>query len=129
MPSRRRAQSVSVGRKTNSASGSMNLRTSQGHATRSTFTFSLVIHFISYLYQAAVDQAHQAGADHNWDDIPFPLQHSNQGHKSKREGEAVENLRAWKKSIEAEPNREIHDHADDCGCDGGKRRVEPDHAA
>src|SRR4030095_14247648 len=125
MPSRRRAQSLSVGRKTNSASGWMNLRTSQGHATRSTFTFSLVIHFISYLYQAAVDQAHQAGADHNCDDIPFPVHHYNHVHNSKREGEPVETLMAWKESIEAEPNREIHDHADDCGCDGGKRRVEP----
>src|SRR5215216_1306825 len=104
MPSRRLAQSVSVGRKTNSASGSMNLRTSQGHATRSTFTFSLVIHFISYLCQTAVDQAHQTRADHNWDDIPFPSQHSNQGHESEAESEPIETLMVWKESIEAEPN-------------------------
>src|SRR5206468_11952583 len=40
------AQSVSCGRKTNSASGSTNFLINHGHATRSTLTFSRVIHFM-----------------------------------------------------------------------------------
>ena len=41
------AQSVSFGRKTNSASGSMNFLINQGQATRSTFTCSRVIQRIA----------------------------------------------------------------------------------
>src|SRR5438552_19144084 len=46
MPSVMVAQSVSWGRKTNSASGSTNFRINHGQATRSTLIFSRVIHFI-----------------------------------------------------------------------------------
>src|SRR5437762_13662597 len=54
-------QSVSAGRNTNSGLSSMNLVMSQGQATRSTFTFSRVIHFMIQPVHQVTERLHTPG--------------------------------------------------------------------
>src|SRR5438105_13751298 len=71
-----------------------------------------------------VDQSEQSAAEDDWNNIPFPAQHSDKRDCANREREPVNGGAAGKERVDCEPNCQVHYHTYDCRSNRGKRGSE-----
>ena len=53
--------------------------------------------------------------------FPFPLCHPDERAGADNDNEPINAGPGWEKKVQTEPDREVQDHADDCGGNDGKR--------
>ena len=73
------------------------------------------------MHDELIDQPRDAAAEHDRNHVPFEPEHSEEGDKADRQRKPIDRFAFGKEDVEAKPNREIQDHADDCRGHGGER--------
>ncbi len=68
-----------------------------------------------------VDQSSYPAADYDRDHVPFPFQHADEGDHARDESKPIERAAHGEKRVQTEPDRQVQDHSDNGGGDGGER--------
>jgi hypothetical protein len=63
----------------------------------------------------------RTGAQHDWNNVPVPAEHSNKRNRTEGEGEPIDPAAVRNKHVTGKPDSEIHDDTHNGGSDRRKR--------
>src|SRR5437762_12729338 len=76
-----------------------------------------------------IEQSSCSTAEHDWDDVPFPLPHADEGNRAQDKSKPIEQSARWKERMQPKPDRKIQYHPDNSCRHGGESGGESSVAA